>query len=182
MLGFSQNGRRQAAAAGGPADTTKVLCTVGEVKTARNATWVNPSRVATAGTGTYARSSFQDYDQTHTLLGRGFGFTVPGGATILGVEAFYTSRTSGSIYCRTNLWHGTAILGTTKTTGTPLSNFSEITFGSATDMWGLTTLTLTPAIVNAPTFGISLWTEEDNGDSSNTYDISEISAKVYYTT
>lgn len=91
------------------------------------------------------------------LIFSGYGFTVPTTATILGVtvSAFLVSQasTTGTL-SQVALFYEGAPTGTIKTPATPFTvSDTEQTYGTATDTWGAT---LTPAIVNDPSFGFAM--------------------------
>ena len=87
-----------------------------------------------------------------------FGFSIPAAAVILGVQVIFNvqsqSSTTGTV-AGVALWHSGAQLGTAKAPGTPIIPIpgQTVTYGLGTDQWGAT---LTPAIVNDPTFGFAI--------------------------
>lgn len=87
----------------------------------------------------------------------GFGFTVPATATILGITVsaeFVSAVFTTSVLSQVALWYSNAVLGTIKTPMTPFTTtVTTQTFGTTTDNWGAT---LTPAIVNDPSFGFAM--------------------------
>ena len=134
---------------------------------------------------TYVGCTAATYDTnrfTYLLKAQGFGFTIPSNATILGVEAKIIK------YCAA----GTAIDGLVQLLnasgalfGSSLASASnwagsmtESTYGGSTNMWGLNTSTLTPAIVNDADFGIAL-SAKATADNTDVY-VDYMSLKVFY--
>jgi len=109
----------------------------------------------------------------------GFGFSVPGAATILGIvvsSALISQFTTTSVLSQVSLWHSGAILGTPKTPGTPFTTtYTPQSYGSSGDAWGAA---LTPTIVNDPSFGFSMAVVTD---SSRVFIEPVYSVTVYYT-
>jgi hypothetical protein len=104
---------------------------------------------ATSGSLTSPLSAFISED---------FGFNVPSNAVILGVQVVFgissQSTTTGTV-AGVSLYHGGAELGTAKAPGTAITPIpgQVLTYGIGTDQWGAT---LTPAIVNDPSFGFAI--------------------------
>lgn len=87
-----------------------------------------------------------------------FGFAIPSAATILGItiSAVLVSQSAGTdaTLAQAALWVSGAQLGTAKTPATLFTTTPDtVTYGSAGDSWGAS---LTPAIVNDPSFGFSM--------------------------
>jgi hypothetical protein len=116
---------------------------------------------------------------TDYLIGSVYGFAVPTNATIVGVtvvvSASETGTASGAYTVRLNSAATPTLIGTAKgpitVTGTTQTASSN---GSSTDLWGAT---LTPAIVNATGFGVSLYSD----DTVNVHSIDYITVEVFYT-
>jgi hypothetical protein len=130
--------------------------------------WTNPSN---------AHSSNNSY-ATHLGIDGGkqdyytFGAAVPTGAIIRGIEVKAEAKVSaGSGYINTWLSKG----GTESSFRYALINTveAEYTMGGPNDMWGLT---LTPADVNSPGFGVIIRAN----DNSITYSLDCLSLKIYY--
>ena len=86
-----------------------------------------------------------------------FGFNVPSSATVLGVIISFgtvaQAATTGTV-AQVALWQTGSILGSAKSPGTGIStSIMTNSYGSAADQWGAS---LTPAIVNDPTFGFAI--------------------------
>ena len=123
------------------------------------------------------------FEPITTILGQmttqGFGFSIPSGATILGVvvSAYLVSQfaTSSSL-AEVALWYNGAQLGTAKSPGTAFTTANtQHSYGSAGDQWGTT---LTPAIINSPTFGYSMAVATD---TSRVFIGETFQITVYYT-
>lgn len=97
-------------------------------------------------------SPLDDFYSTH------FGFNIPSGAVILGVQVSFNvqsqSTTTGTV-AGVALWHSGVQLGTAKAPATPITVIPGqiVTYGLGTDTWGAT---LTPAILNDPSFGFAI--------------------------
>jgi len=122
--------------------------------------WTNPTFALTAN-GQGAQSDTRVGRISNYLQLTGFGFAIPANATIDGVIArIRRAQTLGGV-SQTNdyaiqLIVAGSISGNNKATGTnwPLSSaYADADYGGASDKWGLA---LTPAIVNASNFGLSI--------------------------
>lgn len=91
------------------------------------------------------------------LVFSNFGFSIPGSATILGVvvsAVLVSQNPTTGVLSQVALWQTGAQLGTAKSPATPFTNtLTPQSYGTASDQWGTT---LTPAIVNDPTFGFAM--------------------------
>lgn len=156
-----------------------------------NSTTVNQLKVSgaqdTNGSGNWSfvraqwRSNFNPgVSALSNLTFNGFGFTIPSAAIILGVEVGVSlvsqSPTSGYL-SQVALYSENAVLGTIKNPNTPFTPDPPTphTYGSAGDRWGAT---LTPAIVNDPSFGFAL---AATCDSVRVFIGQPFTATVYYT-
>lgn len=91
------------------------------------------------------------------------GFSIPGGATILGVTVTFginsQSATTGTV-AQVALWNGLGLVGTAKSPATAITTtITANTYGGAADLWGAA---LTPNIVNDPTFGFAVSVAADS--------------------
>lgn len=122
---------------------------------------------------------------TGFLAGQGYGFSIPSGATILGVEVemhWYDSNFNGGDHAKQDqirLWHNGSPIGNNKSTYADIPICGCFTtFGGPTDLWGAT---LTPAIVNSSTFGAAFKAYHvDTGLTGSSIDIDAIRIRVYY--
>jgi hypothetical protein len=113
------------------------------------------------------------------FVAQGFGFTIPGSATILGVTVTSTlqsqSATTGTV-SQVALWFSGSQIGTAKSPATPITTTATATsYGSAADLWGAA---LTPAIVNDPSFGFAM---ACNLDSVRAFIDFPFTVQVFYT-
>jgi len=123
--------------------------------------WVNPDGILSdnANYASVTATTYDSPDQTWVLKGGGFGFEVPGDATILGVECkincWYANGTVSIDLCQlmdTSAQKvGTNLCATPEALGT--SNAGIVTKGGASNLWGNA---LTPAWVNHANFGIAI--------------------------
>ena len=142
--------------------------------------WSNPGNITSPDT-TYATVDTSLGD-SHYLEASSFGFNVPTGATILGVELNITRHrssggVSGVVDTSVRLVKGGVISGTNEASATGWTTGDlTVTYGGSTDLWGLA---LTPADVNASNFGavLAVATNAVAGVASVDY----MSITVYYT-
>ncbi|PIR83472.1 hypothetical protein COU19_00005, partial [Candidatus Kaiserbacteria bacterium CG10_big_fil_rev_8_21_14_0_10_56_12] len=138
-------------------------------------TWNNPSK-AQYSDDSYATDGGLA-GTTYYLTAKNFGFAIPAGATISGVQVDVEMKTIGATNAVDNsvkLIKGGAISGTDKATGAYLATVDTYrTYGGSGDLWGNT---LTPADVNASTFGVGVSLTRGG---SLTY-IDHIRMTVYY--
>jgi len=117
---------------------------------------------------------------TNSLTCTDFGFTIPGGSTINGIEVLYTLTDSGGAatlgLVQSQLWSA-ANIGTAKN---PATAWTTQTLGGAADVWGAT---LSPAIVNSMAFGVRLIGSVGFPASSPdiVLTVTSITMTVYYT-
>jgi hypothetical protein len=87
----------------------------------------------------------------------GFGFNVPTNAQILGVQVLFgtiAESPTPAYVAGVSLWSAGAALGTAKDPVTQfIPSYLNLSYGVGTDTWGAT---LTPAIVNDPSFGFAI--------------------------
>lgn len=134
--------------------------------------WTNPSN-ATANDGSFATVTVAGF--TGTLTWTGFGFAVPTGSTIDGIEVDVWVKTTSPGTSGDNLARlviGGSQAGSNMAVGTALSSGGAIlTYGGPTDLWGLT-----PSVsdVNASNFGFA-W--QAGGSATISVDYARI--KIY---
>jgi len=148
-----------------------------------NIDWTNPGNTTNTGDTNYATAVFGGAANTDNLLGSNYGFAIPSGAIINGIELSVrrmTSATNGGRITRDNvvsLVKGGVVTGNNKATATAYTTaFVTATYGSATDTWGTT---WTPADINAANFGAVL---SVNANNSLTASVDHLRITVYYTT
>lgn len=125
--------------------------------------WLTPANIATLALG---NSSFTSSGGSYIfpyLRGSNFGFSIPATATILGIEASVIWAATSDHYTLADLklaWGASAVnLSTTnKAAGENIGgDGGEVTFyGGESDLWGETTATLTPTVINSTDFGFVL--------------------------
>lgn len=165
-----------------PIDTGWVIAGAGANVNTGDAAWANPSRI-TADDGSVSTANQGD-GQTDTLKASNFGFTIPEGSTILGIETRAQLRRENALstsasFSHVNIGKSDSVLGTSKNPGdsisTSLTNYDD---GGATDLWGLS---LTAAEINASTFQVRIRATADVFVSNIDLDCGAIWCRVYYT-
>lgn len=139
-----------------------------------------------ASDNSYASVSQNSNGNSNYLYLSNFGFAIPAGSTIVGVEATtersYTTTGSRTVSnSRISLQSNTSSIGSNQTISYPLNTDATVTTGGPTNMWGATTLTLTPAIVNNSNFGLRYRITAGNGTGTTTARIDYVTLKIYYT-
>lgn len=126
-------------------------------------------------------------DHSGWCIGDNFGFNIPGGATILGVRGQVRGRASAtgvnygdpriSYLLMSGSVNSTArLLGAAVTLTTSFNTLA--TYGGEGNLWGVS---LTPALVNASTFGLGADIERTGTQLYGVYaDINLIEATVWY--
>ncbi len=111
----------------------------------------------------------------------GFGFSIPAGAAVDGVEVVVERKASGmTVYDNSiKLLIAGTVSGTNQSAGLSWSSISDtsVTYGGVSNTWGLT---LTGADVNSSTFGVAI-SAINNGISTRTAQVDHVTVKVYYT-
>lgn len=145
--------------------------------------WANPTRV-NADDGSNSTTASQKSGNTSQYLhASSFGFAIPAGATIDGIVArvqrlasansVITDHTIQLLNAGTRTGDNKADVVTTWTTAAVNADY-----GAASDLWGNA---LTPAIVNASTFGLAVRTSASGGGGT-TASCDVIWLDVYYHT
>jgi len=163
-----------------------------------NATTVNQSNESPNQSGQVVNGSYWEFNsgewrttgyattQSSSPLSaftvRGFNFSIPSNATILGVEFSFniaSQSSSTSTVGEVSLWNSAGQLGTMKTPSTTIppyrSGYLNASYGSAADTWGAS---LTPSVVNDPTVGFAVGI---NFDSNRIFILQPFIMTVYYT-
>ena len=97
------------------------------------------------------------------FIAQGFGFNIPASATVLGATISFgvnsQSTTTGTVATVALFKTGTQI-GTSKTPGTAITTtVTRHSYGGSADLWSAS---LTPAIVNDPSFGFAISIDADS--------------------
>jgi hypothetical protein len=127
------------------------------VQTGNSATRSFPGGDWSLNSGQYRSNFNPGTSPLSAFVAEGLGFTIPNTATILGVVASFgvnsQSTTTGTV-AQVALWYFGSQEGTAKTPGTPITTtITRNSYGSAADLRGAS---LTPAIVNSPSFGFAI--------------------------
>ncbi len=144
------------------------------VDRAGSTAWTNPGNVVSNNTTDTTAAVPTDY-----LVCTNFTFSVPTGATILGVTVKVEASETGSgttDYIPQLISDATPTLIGSAKGAVAVSGTGKVvsTNGSASDVWGAT---LTPAIVNGTGFGVAIWST----DTTNTLEIDYVTMAVEYT-
>lgn len=152
--------------------------TLADDATVGTVTWTNPGNAASSN-DTYATAALS-ISTSHYLKATNFGFTIPAGATIDGIEVTVEHKgsslnriTDNSIRLYKN---GTGYVGDNKAFDSWSSADEVITYGGAADGWNAS---LSAADVNDAGFGVGV--SATTTFSTQTGSIDHITVKVYYT-
>lgn len=140
--------------------------------------WTTPNNIASSGGQTYSvitKGSFSD-----NLFATNFNFSIPSGATILGISASLPVRSTGG--AADVLDNGIFLLKAGVATGSDHSGglnwTGTLNYGGSTDLWNAAWL---PADINAVNFGISVAASNSNPSFSRTaYVLNPVSLTVTY--
>lgn len=132
--------------------------------------WTNPTNIQGDTTTTAATVSPPANGNTSQRLRcSNFGFSIPTGATIVGITVEVEQQAANASRHR---WNSVQLLIAGSETGTDKSDASAIptgkafkTFGSSADLWGLTP---TVSQVNASGFGVSLKIDRNSSQATTT--------------
>ncbi|MCX6812299.1 MAG: chitobiase/beta-hexosaminidase C-terminal domain-containing protein [Candidatus Berkelbacteria bacterium] len=150
--------------------------------------WSNPSNAQLSDDQWASATISNSSSRTHYLKATGFGFNIPSGTTINGIvmtiEKHQGCTTTG---CTSNVTDDTAkLLKSGSVVGSNLADTttawgtadSVSTYGSATNLWGMTPV-WTYSDINNVNFGAVFSATRDSGGSRNVY-VDQITLKVYY--
>ena len=136
--------------------------------------WSNPSNITAESLSTAELASSGGSYIFPYLRASNFGFDIPSSATVLGVEVDVVWGATSSDYTLDELylaWGASAstFSTTNKGTGQNLSSTGGdiVTYGGASDMWGESSATLTPTVVNSSDFGIVIKPAKTATDSNS---------------
>ena len=163
------------------ADTGLTICGTGANDSGTGSVaWSNPTNI-TADTGNYA--NVDDNSTTSQLLeATNFGFSVPDGATINGIQIMYDIWATDNLdpeYLQSHLMKaGTPVGNNIPSPGTSIpSSRTDDYYGGATELWGTT---WTASDINNTNFGVQLQVEMANRRPDN-IQVYSIWVRVYYT-
>lgn len=148
--------------------------------------WTNPNNIVTADNSTFATASLPNGTSiTHYLKATNFGFSIPNGATILGVQVFITRKGSSSTNAvkdnQVRIIKSDGSIGTTEGFTPPASNWSttntQVSYGGATSLWGEN---LSYTDINNSNFGVALSVIGNGGSSSRIASVDNVQIKVTY--
>lgn len=146
-----------------------------------NCTWGAPAN-ATTSNNSYSTCVLPADGLTNGLKLTNFGFSIPAGATIWGIEVTVEAKASGATIQN----HGASIVkggstdysNSTHTGGTNLiTSDANYTYGSSGDLWANS---WTVADINSSGFGVELYFKETSEFSSRTVSVDAVSITVYY--
>lgn len=142
--------------------------------------WTSPANVASPTN--YATQTIAHGATTAPLRGSNFGFAVPAGATINGVQVSAVAFADSNLEL---LFSSIQLVKSGAATGTPKSDTAKWTdfprgynYGSSIDLWGAT---LTPADVNDPTFGFEAIVRNTSTEADMA-SVNDYLMTVFYTT
>jgi MSHA biogenesis protein MshQ len=136
---------------------------------------------AISSNGSYANASLNPGNPTTNYLRcLNYGFSIPGGSTILGIEVHVERKSSrtGSSDAAMRLVKGGVIQSTDRSTTAIYDTTDEIDpHGGAADLWGTT---WTPAEINAADFGAAFASLRTGGGPPHDITVDHISITVHY--
>ncbi len=145
--------------------------------------WLNPGYI-TADDFNYATVALGGNGNSRNLRGRDYGFTIPGGATINGIQVSIMRNSNSnlggnSIIDRTlRLVKNGTILGNDYATNADWpTSMAVANYGGPTNLWGTT---WTPGDINNANFGVVLAVENES-NNNRTASVDYIQITVYYT-
>jgi hypothetical protein len=140
--------------------------------------WTNPSNAA-ADDGSYATASLDTYEKTQYLNATNFGFSIPEGSTIHGINVSIERKTGRDVADDVvSLLKDGVVVGDNKSGGYWPVTDTLIHYGDATDLWGED---WTPEDINNPKFGVVLKAEEQDDNPTADVYVDYIAITVNYT-
>ncbi len=135
-------------------------------------------------TTSFSEATLLSATSTYYIVGQGFGFSIPAGATINGIvvtlESSIQDGQARDYFIK--IVKNNIITGDNKSTGTFLNvgTFASRTYGSSTDLWGTT---WTAADINSSNFGLA-YSVEYTGFTKffDTAFVRNLRITVHYTT
>lgn len=114
-----------------------------------------------------------------------FGFSIPGTATVVGIEVNITRKATDTSAIKDSIVQlitNAAPAGVVKkATAFWDTSYTTTTYGSPTDLWGSTSAFWTPTAINATTTGVHLKILNQLATASNSVYVDYVSMTVYFT-
>lgn len=150
--------------------------------------WTNPNNAQADDASAAIQDSDVSAQQGNYILCTNFGFTssdVPNDATVNGIEVVFkraTETNSGNTTDNSvKIIKGGSVSGDEKKTGTAwlkhATNYREDTYGSSTELWGLS---WTPSDIQASNFGVAL-ASVSSGSINKQARLDVVKIRIYYT-
>lgn len=145
-------------------------------------TWTNPGNI-TASDDVYATISTVSSTTTHYLKGTNFGFTIPVGSTIVGIQCFLERKYAGGgatvTDSRISIVKSNGSVGTTnKSVGAAWTTSDVVaSYGSISDLWGET---WAASDINSSSFGFVM-SASTNPSVSVTCSVDNYQITITYT-
>jgi len=162
------------------ASSTKTCGTGANDASAGVEAWVDFTNITAQDDTPGTSDVFGFGDETQYLKATNFGFAIPGGATIDGVECIWRGQMSSGTgtVVEAKLVKGGTISGTDQSASETFSGggYADVTIGSSSNLWGTT---LSDSDVNGSTFGCVL--RGNDGGGIDTYLIDVVKMTVHYT-
>lgn len=182
ICGFAFVNARGAEAILVQSSQTRTATVANNATTSVPSTWATPFDSTGSddqrATGTLVFVSMTNDGRIDLLRHEDFGFSIPSGATIDGIEIF-AERQAGSngVFGRVVLRRGTAPLEISEdeTGFWPINTDGTYKFGSTSDLWGTT---WTPSIINDSSFGLYYTGRSTNG--GQTVAVDSLRIRVWY--
>jgi hypothetical protein len=135
-------------------------------------------------TTSYSSTALYINNRSYYIVGQGFGFSIPTGATINGIIVTLQARSNFDVArdYSVKIVKNNIITGTDKSTLSILSlgSFANQTYGGSTDLWGET---WTAADINNSNFGIAYSVESAHPPKGTIpVDVRNLRITVHYTT
>lgn len=153
--------------------------------------WTDMNGVRSAGGSRASASLSPIFDTSQNLVMTDFGFSIPAGATIDGIEVSVEHRQNGGAFGSVlNLQDHVVKIGTSASGSAVLSSDNKarsekwdnsdevVTYGSSSDDWGTT---WTPEDINHSTFGVVLSVKSDAAIVTRNAQIDHVTVTVTYT-
>lgn len=145
--------------------------------------WINPTNALTSNNSRAALQIFGSDGLSDSLAVYNFSASLPDGASVVGVAVAIECRKSEvttetlSVTLAKTASSAASVVSDTKTSTSVTTSDSVISFGGATDLWGVS---WTAAEFNASGFGV--WVQYDSGVSDDLFEVDYVSVTLYYET